>query len=111
MKQLSKTFYLLPAIIGVIIVLTTSCSHQQQQEPQSSSSPNIILFVSDDHGIDALGCYGNTVIKTPNLDKLAAEGIRFTNAYCTSASCAASRSVILTGMFGHATGSYGHVSR
>jgi len=48
------------------------------------------------------------VIKTPNLDKLASEGVRFTNAYCTSASCAASRSVILTGKFGHATGSYGH---
>jgi len=71
--------------------------------------PNIILFVSDDHGTDALGCYGNPVIKTPNMDQLADEGVRFTNAYCTSASCAASRSVILTGLFGHATGSYGHV--
>ncbi len=71
--------------------------------------PNIILFVSDDHGTDALGCYGNDVIQTPNLDRLASEGVRFTNAFCTSASCAASRSVILTGKFGHATGSYGHV--
>ena len=43
------------------------------------------------------------------VDALAAEGVRFTHAYCTSASCAASRSVILTGKFGHATGSYGHV--
>ncbi|GAA3617243.1 sulfatase [Flavivirga amylovorans] len=67
------------------------------------------MFVADDHGTDALGSYGNPVIKTPNLDKLAAEGVRFTNAYCTSASCAASRSVILSGKFGHATGSYGHV--
>jgi len=56
-----------------------------------------------------MGAYGNPVIKTPNMDKLAAEGVRFTNAYCTSASCAASRSVILTGLYGHATGSYGHV--
>jgi len=71
--------------------------------------PNIILFVSDDHGLDALGCYGNPVVKTPHMDKLAAEGVRFTRAYCTSASCAASRSVILTGLYGHATGSYGHV--
>lgn len=71
--------------------------------------PNIILFVSDDHGLDALGCYGNDVIKTPNMDQLAADGVRFTRAYCTSASCAASRSVILTGLYGHATGSYGHV--
>ena len=71
--------------------------------------PNIILFVSDDHGTDALGCYGNPIIKTPNMDRLAGEGARFTHAYCTSASCAASRSVILTGLYGHATGSYGHV--
>ena len=71
--------------------------------------PNVILFVTDDHGLDALGCYGNPVIETPTMDKLADEGVRFVNAYCTSASCAASRSVILTGQYGHATGSYGHV--
>ncbi|MFR9650790.1 MAG: sulfatase [Rikenellaceae bacterium] len=70
--------------------------------------PNIIMIVTDDHGLDAVGCYGNPVIKTPNIDKLAAEGTRFTNAYCTSASSAASRSVILTGQYGHAIGAYGH---
>lgn len=75
----------------------------------SKEHPNIILFVSDDHGRDALGCYGNSVVSTPNLDKLAAEGVRFENAYCTSASSAASRSVLLTGQFGHAIGAYGHV--
>ena len=70
--------------------------------------PNIVLMVSDDHGMDALGCYGNSVIKTPNLDGLAREGVRFVNAFCTTASCSASRSVILTGMYNHATGQYGH---
>ena len=58
--------------------------------------------------LEALGCYGNKVIKTPNLDQLAAEGVRFTNACCTTASCSASRSVILTGMYNHANGQYGH---
>lgn len=75
----------------------------------AATPPNIVLFVADDHGLDALGCYGNTVIKTPHMDRLAREGVLFTQAYCTSASCAASRSVILTGKYGHATGSYGHV--
>lgn len=70
--------------------------------------PNIVLIVSDDHGREALGCYGNPVIETPHLDALAAEGVRFTNAFCTTASCAASRSVILTGLHNHATGTYGH---
>ena len=70
----------------------------------SKKRPNVVLIVSDDHGLDALGCYGNKVIKTPNLDQLAAEGVRFTNAFCTTASCSASRSVILTGMYNHANG-------
>jgi len=70
--------------------------------------PNIVLIVSDDHGMDALGCYGNEVIKTPNLDGMARDGVRFVNAFCTTASCSASRSVILTGMYNHANGQYGH---
>lgn len=69
--------------------------------------PNIILFVTDDQSPDA-GCYGNKVIKTPNLDALARDGVCFDNAFCTTASCSASRSVILTGMFNHANAQYGH---
>jgi N-sulfoglucosamine sulfohydrolase len=70
--------------------------------------PNIVLIVSDDHGREALGCYGNPVVSTPVLDQLAAEGTRFTNSFCTTASCAASRSVILTGLYNHTNGTFGH---
>lgn len=69
---------------------------------------NVVLFVVDDQGLDA-GCYGNPVIQTPNLDQLSREGTRFTNAFCTTASCSASRSVILSGLQNHATGQYGHM--
>ena len=69
--------------------------------------PNIVLIVADDHGTDALGCYGNPVIKTPHLDALAADGTRFTSAFCTTASCSPSRSVILTGLHNHRNGMYG----
>ena len=100
-------------ILLAIIISFNSCDTKQKEVAVNNTNnrdqPNIILFVSDDHGTDALGAYGNPIIKTPNLDKLASEGTKFTNAYCTSASCAASRSVILSGQFGHATGSYGHV--
>lgn len=84
--------------------MTTSFSVNAQEQ----TKPNVILFVADDHGLDALGCYGNRVIKTPNLDALARSGMRFENAYCTSSTSAASRSVLLTGQFGHSTASYGH---
>ncbi len=68
---------------------------------------NIVLFVADDHSPD-MGCYGNNVIRTPNMDRLAREGTRFSHAFCTTASCSASRSVILTGLHNHANGQYGH---
>lgn len=69
---------------------------------------NVVLMVADDHGREALGCYGNPVVQTPHLDALAADGIRFDNAFCTSASCSASRSAILTGLHNHTNGTYGH---
>ncbi|MCZ6674799.1 MAG: sulfatase [Verrucomicrobia bacterium] len=72
-----------------------------------AKTPNIVLIVSDDHGTDALGCYGNPVVKTPALDALAAAGTIFTDANCTTASCSPSRSVILSGLHNHRNGQYG----
>ena len=72
-----------------------------------AGAQNVILFVTDDQGQDA-GCFGNQVIETPNLDALAADGTVFSHAFCTTASCSASRSVILTGIHNHANGHYGH---
>ncbi|HXK60244.1 MAG TPA: sulfatase [Acidobacteriota bacterium] len=71
------------------------------------TKPNIVLVVADDHGADALGCYGNRTIKTPHLDRLAGDGVRFSHAFCTTASCSPSRSAILTGWHNHANGQYG----
>ena len=68
---------------------------------------NVVMMVVDDHGFQA-GCYGDRVAVTPHLDALAAAGTRFTHAFCTSASCSASRSVILTGLHNHANGQFGH---
>lgn len=70
--------------------------------------PNIILYVVDDQGTNDAGCYGRKNIKTPGLDTLAKEGTRFTHGFCTTASCSASRSVILSGKHNHANGQYGH---
>lgn len=90
-------------------VAATSLSMAPGLFSQSSQNKkrNVILYVVDDQGTNDAGCYGNPVIKTPGLDYLAEHGTRFTNAYCCSASCSPSRSVILSGLQNHANGMFG----
>src|SRR5687767_2793893 len=73
----------------------------------AADKPNVVLFVCDDLG-KQLGCYGDKVARTPNIDQLAKEGVLFSRAFCTTASCSASRSVILSGLHNHANGQFGH---
>ncbi len=72
-----------------------------------AAEKNVILIVTDDES-PTLGCYGDPIARTPSLDALAADGTRFNNAYATTASCAASRSVIMSGLHNHRNGLYGH---
>ena len=66
--------------------------------------PNIVFFIADDVSQDDFGCYGHPVIKTPHIDLLAANGMRFDNAYLTTSSCSPSRCSIITGRYPHNTG-------
>lgn len=63
----------------------------------ASKQPNVVFILTDDQGIWANGCYGNPEIRTPNIDRLADTGIRFTNFFCTSPVCSPSRASLLTG--------------
>src|SRR5947209_11018764 len=75
-----------------------------QARIQAKHKPNIIFILADDLGYGDLGCYGQTKIKTPNLDQLASRGMRFTQFYAGSTVCAPSRCVLMTGKHtGHAT--------
>jgi len=65
---------------------------------RAASQPNILFFLADDQRSDVLGCYGNSLIKTPTIDRMAAEGVRFENSFCEVPICAASRSTIFTGL-------------
>lgn len=65
----------------------------------SSAKPNIIFFLTDDHRFDVLGCAGHPIIKTPTMDLLARDGVRFRNAFVTTAICAASRASLFTGLY------------
>ena len=80
-------FYLLFAI-----VFCTFCTSVE-------SAPNVIIFLVDDLGWVDLGCQGSSYYKTPNIDKLAAEGVRFTDAYAACAVCSPTRAAILTGKY------------
>lgn len=66
--------------------------------------PNIVLILTDDHAAHALSCYGSAVNLTPELDRIADEGVRFDEAACTNALCAPSRATILTGTHSHVNG-------
>ncbi|MBC2594484.1 sulfatase [Ruficoccus amylovorans] len=68
---------------------------------------NVLLLIADDWSPIA-GCYGNAVIHTPNIDRLAQCGTRFTRAFCTTPTCSASRANLLTGLYGHQHRQYGH---
>ena len=71
---------------------------------KSAQRPNIIFIMADDHASHTMSCYDSKVNKTANLDRLAREGIRFTNCSCTNSICAPSRAVILTGKHSHLNG-------
>jgi len=66
--------------------------------------PNIIFIMTDDHASHAMSCYGSKINKTPNLDRIANEGMRFNNSFCTNSICAPCRAVILTGKYSHING-------
>lgn len=98
------------AVLSLLIIFMSTTGIVYAKELKFNENierPNIVMIVADDHGLDAIGAYGNSVVKTPNLDFLAKEGARFTNAFSTVSSCSPSRSVMLSGLQNHANGMYG----
>lgn len=74
---------------------------------QQVGKRNVVLFVTDDQGTRHAGCYGADWLRTPGFDRLAENGVRMNNAFCTTPSCSPSRSVILSGLHNHSNGMYG----
>ena len=87
----------------VLIWILTGCN-SSRTDSLASSKPNIIFIMSDDQGYADLGCYGSKFVRTPHLDKMAEEGMRFTQVYAGSPVCAPTRCSLITGRHsGHIT--------
>jgi len=101
--KLSSRFGTSLGVLGVIVGTVLGCASAaggaDAAKPPADAPRNIIYILSDDLGWGSLGCYGATKVKTPNLDRLAAEGARFTDAYAPSSVCSPSRYAVMTGRF------------
>lgn len=89
-----------------VLILFCSCkklSHVTENNI-TRNHPNIIFIMADDHAMQAISSYGSMINKTPNIDRIARDGIRFSNSFVTNSICAPSRAVLLTGKFSHLNG-------
>lgn len=98
-----STGYLLVAL--AVTIFAFACN--EGEEPAGEQPPNLILIMADDLGHAGIGCFGNTEIRTPHLDQMAAEGLRFTHFYANSTVCTPTRAALLTGRYQQRSGMEG----
>ncbi|MEM8762637.1 MAG: sulfatase [Bacteroidota bacterium] len=87
-----------------VTLLVFYYGYKTKESPKKAKRPNIIFIMSDDHAYQAISAYGSQLIETPNIDKIANDGMLFTNACVTNSICAPSRATILTGKHNHING-------
>ena len=98
-------FAALPVVVAIVLAGTVTDAAESGEQPY-----NVLFIISDDLTDTALSCYGNQVCKTPNIDRIAAQGTRFTRAYCQGTFCGPSRASFLSGYYPHATRVLGYIS-
>ena len=100
MVNLNRRQFLTLVAGGSAAALLPGCAGQTRTDHKASKRPpNIIFLLADDHRADAMGCAGNPIISTPNMDDMARNGVRFTNAFVTTSICASSRASIFSGQW------------
>jgi N-sulfoglucosamine sulfohydrolase len=100
----TKKYYTMRAVLILSIVWIMSCQPNKTGGQKTNATPNIVIFIADDAAWDDSGAYGNPFIRTPNIDRLAKEGMIFNSAFLTTSSCSPSRCSIMTGLYPHNTG-------
>lgn len=94
-------------LVVIVGFLLLACKNNEETDKR----PNIVFIMSDDHAYQAISAYSDKLINTPNIDRIASEGMLFTNASVTNSICAPSRAVILTGMHSHLNGKIDNISK
>jgi arylsulfatase A-like enzyme len=90
--------------LGPLVLTLTAAFFAPRPAEAAAERPNILFILSDDHAAHALSCYGSKINETPNLDRIAAAGMRFANCFVVNSICTPSRAAILTGKYSHKNG-------
>ena len=95
-----------PRTLILMLLVGGGCSQRERVEPAglAGTRPNILFLFSDDHGAQAISAYGSRINRTPNIDRIAAQGLLFRNNFCGNSICGPSRAAILSGQHAHANG-------
>lgn len=98
------------AVLTILVTGTVPCLAEANSGPASGKArPNVIIVLADDQGYGDLSCTGNPILKTPNMDRLAKEGVSFTNFHVDSY-CTPTRSALMTGRYSHRVGGWGTIN-
>ena len=100
MKTKLSNIYIIKILI-LLFFVSGFISCKEESKSMVKKKPNIIFIMSDDHAYQAISAYSNKLIETPNIDRIAKEGILFSNACVTNSICAPARATILTGKHTH----------
>ena len=97
--RMSRQYLILPVLLGLVGAIVAGCTEKSESERSTAPIWNIVLVLVDDLGWTDLGIMGSSFYQTPNIDRLAREGMRFTNAYAAATVCSPTRASILTGQY------------
>jgi N-sulfoglucosamine sulfohydrolase len=104
MVEYSRRHFLHATGVGAVSLMVSDSLFGVPSRRSETDRPNFVIMIADDQGWNDVGCYGHPHIRTPNIDRLATEGLRFTQAFLTCSSCSPTRCSIMTGRYPHSTG-------